>query len=89
MVMPFGLVFLYLYVRLVVCGWVMFMKFQRIEDMRVDHDLTIRQIAEFLGVTGMCIHAMKREFGRFLWMLQFGWQNFMTAVLIICLEFQM
>ncbi len=49
MVVPFGLVFLYLYVRLVVCGWVMFMKFQRIEDMRVDHDLTIRQIAEFLG----------------------------------------
>ena len=48
--MPFGLVFglfIRLFSSMVLGGGVM--KFQRIEDLRVDHDLTIRQVAEVLG----------------------------------------
>ena len=48
MVMPFGLVLVFFCCHLVVWSWVMFMKFQRIEDLRVDHDMTIRQVAQVL-----------------------------------------
>ena len=39
------------------------MKYQRLEDLRTDHDLTIRQVADYLAATAMCIPDMKKASG--------------------------
>ena len=59
------------------------MKYQRLEDLRTDHDLTIRQVADYLAATAMCIPDMKKASGSCRSPLPSVWRSCIRSVWII------